>query len=119
MTTKQIKCGKCDGSGKIEAFGHYDNGKCFACMGAGTVSGRSYTALQVARLNAGHAVGALEEAVEEGCQNAEWLTHMCKRAAEHMLAMQDRAYAIKLMGRLPNALQVEIAAAGRALKAAA
>jgi hypothetical protein len=109
-------CGKCDGAGRIEAFGHYDNGKCFACMGAGWVEGRSYSAMQVARMNAGHTVGALEDAIAENVNNLSWVTHMCKRAAGDMLAMQDREYARKLLARLPQAMQAEIIAAGRALK---
>jgi len=39
MTT----CGKCDGTGRIEAFAHIHNGRCFACGGTGTVSTTSAT----------------------------------------------------------------------------
>jgi len=31
-------CWKCDGSGHIHAFAHIDNGRCFACGGAGKVN---------------------------------------------------------------------------------
>jgi len=34
---QRIKCQKCDGCGYIEAFGHYAQGVCFDCGGAGTV----------------------------------------------------------------------------------
>jgi len=33
-------CGKCNGSGKLPAFLHVDNGRCFACHGAGTVDAK-------------------------------------------------------------------------------
>lgn len=32
-----VNCIKCDGKGKLEAFGHIANGDCFACKGAGQV----------------------------------------------------------------------------------
>jgi hypothetical protein len=31
------KCGKCDGTGRIRAFMHLTNGRCFSCAGAGTL----------------------------------------------------------------------------------
>jgi hypothetical protein len=109
-------CGKCDGKGNLFFWGHIDNGKCFACMGAGWVEGQSYTARQTARMNASYTIGALDEAAQEGVNNPTWVTHMCKRAAGHMLAMQDRDYARKLLARLPRAMQSEIIAIGRELK---
>jgi hypothetical protein len=109
-----IKCGKCDGTGRIECFGHYDNGKCFECMGAGTVTGVSRTAKQIARMNAIHEVEALIEAREEGCKNTTWMTYMSKRAAANMLTMQDRPCALKLLARLPRDLRNEVIEAGRA-----
>jgi hypothetical protein len=36
--TQTATCGKCDGKGYLNAFGHIDNGKCYGCMGAGTVT---------------------------------------------------------------------------------
>jgi hypothetical protein len=36
-SSKQTTCGKCDGLGIIRAFAHLDNGRCYACQGAGTL----------------------------------------------------------------------------------
>lgn len=37
-TNQEVKCGKCDGRGVLTAFAHLDNGRCYACKGAGTVT---------------------------------------------------------------------------------
>jgi hypothetical protein len=39
MTSKltKVDCPKCSGRGHIEAFGHYAQGVCFGCNGAGTI----------------------------------------------------------------------------------
>lgn len=35
-----LECGRCDGKGHIRGFCHIDNGKCFACHGAGIIRRR-------------------------------------------------------------------------------
>lgn len=35
-----FNCGKCDGRGRIDAFGHRNNGKCYACNGTGKLAAR-------------------------------------------------------------------------------
>jgi hypothetical protein len=37
-TTTLDSCGKCDGTGVIQAFRHIDNGVCYACNGVGQVT---------------------------------------------------------------------------------
>jgi hypothetical protein len=34
----QVKCPKCDGNGKITAFGHVANGDCFCCNATGFIT---------------------------------------------------------------------------------
>lgn len=34
---KSFTCGKCDGRGRIDAFGHYARGVCFWCDGTGKI----------------------------------------------------------------------------------
>jgi RecJ-like exonuclease len=38
MATITGTCGKCDGKGRIEAFGHIHNGLCFWCKGTGQIT---------------------------------------------------------------------------------
>lgn len=33
--SNMVTCTKCDGRGKLRAFGHIENGKCFLCAGSG------------------------------------------------------------------------------------
>jgi DnaJ-class molecular chaperone len=117
--TVRVKCGKCDGKGKLFWLGHIDNGKCFACMGAGTLSARSVTAVQAARLNASCALSALAESGDRILTaNRSWALHMAKRAAADMLIVADTAWARRELAHLPVGLRAEVIAAGRALKAA-
>lgn len=111
-TVKTFECGKCSGTGRIEAFGHYDNGKCYGCMGAGTVEGLNVSDQTAATARAWHTISSLEDAVTEGVNNPTWITHMCKRAAKDMLAMQDTQTARKMLARVPT-LRAEIIAVGR------
>jgi DnaJ-class molecular chaperone len=37
-----LQCGKCDGSGKIRAFSHIENGSCFQCGGTGVIRSRRH-----------------------------------------------------------------------------
>jgi len=49
MTTITIKCGKCDGAGRIRAFAHVAGGTCFACKGAGTFTRTEASVARAAR----------------------------------------------------------------------
>jgi len=112
---KTVSCPKCSGSGQIEAFGHYAQGRCFDCGGAGWLEASKLTrsAKQIAQTLAWHTIGALEEAAADGVNNPTWITHMCKRAAKDMLAMQNTEIARKMLARVPT-YRAEIIALGRA-----
>lgn len=45
---KKIKCGKCGGTGRLNAFLHIQGGKCFPCKGKGywTISDKAWKAKQ-------------------------------------------------------------------------
>lgn len=62
-TTQNIKCPKCSGQGKILGFSHRDNGRCYQCLGAGTLNARTGGSYMRARLaSAGAHVAAMLEA---------------------------------------------------------
>lgn len=44
MATATGNCGKCDGTGSINAFAHIDGGRCYACKGTGSVKAGSVAA---------------------------------------------------------------------------
>jgi hypothetical protein len=116
--TVQMKCGKCDGKGSLNGFMHYDNGKCYGCMGSGTVTCQPVSVRAQKRFEAACTVDALAEAGDRMLDvNPKWTAHMVKRAATAMLAMQDRPAAIKLLSELPAALRAAVIAEGNAQKA--
>lgn len=43
MGTNTVACGKCDGSGRIKAFGHIESGRCFGCAGTGRLDASKLT----------------------------------------------------------------------------
>lgn len=51
-TTTLHTCGKCDGKGKIDAFSHIENGKCFWCGGTGKVEAQPEDVVSSALANA-------------------------------------------------------------------
>jgi hypothetical protein len=54
-------CGRCDGRGKLPAFGHYVGGLCFACSGSGTAT-MTVTAEDAARRAANAATAERQNA---------------------------------------------------------
>lgn len=77
-------CGKCDGLGKIWAFGHVDNGKCFWCHGSGklTFKGAAPTAIDTARQRASWEFHIVAEAVANG--NLDRARFYAKGVAEQL-----------------------------------
>jgi DnaJ-class molecular chaperone len=119
MAKQNVKCGKCDGSGKLSWAGHIDNGKCYACMGSGTVSANKISERNAAKIRANIDLGSLCEAGERILDvNQKWALHMCRRAAGEMLIAADTEWSRRQLATVPNRLRAAIIEAGRELKAA-
>ena len=60
-TTVDVPCSKCDGKGRINGFGHIENGRCFRCGGAGTFTVDAVKhAADVAKAEAGQSLYRVE-----------------------------------------------------------
>ena len=128
MTTTQTTtaaCGKCDGKGSLWWWSHRENGRCYACLGAGQVAAGSLTAVQHARLNAAHTLGLFTDYDYCGklvtravwARNPTYWTAMATRAATWLLAVADTAWSRKQLARLDPYARAEIIRIGRELKA--
>lgn len=114
-----VACGKCDGKGKLWFYGHIDSGKCFACMGAGTVRVQSVSVRNAARFRASVALDSLTECGDRILTaNAPWALSMARRAAADMLIVADTAWSRRMLATMPIGLRAAVIAAGRELKAA-
>ena len=117
--TVQVKCTKCDGKGKLWFYSHLDNGVCYACKGAGTVSGESVTARQAARFRAACGLDSLTEAGDRMIAvNPKWTQHTVRRVAADMLIVADTVWARRMLATVPSGLRAMLIAAGRELKTA-
>jgi len=77
-------CGKCDGKGKIWAFGHIENGDCFWCHGSGKLNfrGAAPTAIESAREHASYGFGTVAMAVRDG--NLDRARFYARHVAENL-----------------------------------
>jgi hypothetical protein len=68
--TEITGCPKCDGKGRIHAFGHYANGVCFECGGTGEIEITASTPAEVAQAarSAAHANGVRALAMKIGTE---------------------------------------------------
>jgi hypothetical protein len=118
--TVEMVCGKCDGAGKLIGFMHIENGKCFSCMGAGTVSVQPLSVRKAAMVQA---ACTLESLSEDGDRildtNAPWAQHMARRAAVDMLIAADTTWARRQLANLPAGIRAAVIAAGREMKVSA
>lgn len=117
---KTVKCGKCDGRGKLHWLGHIDNGKCYACQGAGVLEVTARSVRDEAKLQANYAIGSLEEAgASVLVSNPTWVQHIARRAAAAMLTAADTDWSRKALARLPAELRSAVIAEGWTLRGAA
>lgn len=109
MATKLVECSKCDGNGKIAAFGHYAAGVCFVCAGTGTVSVPKRGVAEMACRNASASLSCFQD---EMCQpvrveDTEYYRAYAKRTARalRIYAMYDRPAAVAMLRSLHSTAQ--------------
>jgi len=120
------KCPKCDGRGVLSYHLNIDNGRCFLCCGAGTLTVRTMNAQKALKFQAVMSLRVFFHDHDDSAvttvdwqRNAPYYESWARKAAEDLLAVGDREWCKAQLARLGGYAQRQICDAGRVLKGAA